>query len=146
MKNKNYDFNWELNLDKIIEEDKERAREIIENITDVYEENNDLMIEYTYSCKEYNSDECLRRMRIPLKKKLENIKCAKHDQYGCSSHTCMIVVAAYLLYLDRKNNFYKNVLDDVDVWADETEIEEKNATIDWMEKSIDIYMSVYGCF
>ncbi len=26
------------------------------------------------------------------------------------------------------------------------EIEEKNAAIDWMEKSINIYMSVYGCF
>lgn len=26
------------------------------------------------------------------------------------------------------------------------EIKEKNAAIDWMEKSINIYMSVYGCF
>lgn len=26
------------------------------------------------------------------------------------------------------------------------EIEEKNAAIDWMEKSINIYMPVYGCF
>ena len=47
----------------------------------------------------------------------------------------------YIVTLENENKRQNN-----EIKVYKTEIEEKNTTIDWMEKSIDIYMSVYGCF
>lgn len=46
----------------------------------------------------------------------------------------------YIITLENENKRQNN-----EIKTYKKEIEEKNATIDWMEKSIEIYMSIYGC-
>ena len=130
MENRNYDFEWGMDIDKISEFEKAQAENLVSRnlIKDVYKENNNIIIEYLFKCQDSfisnlsDTRNLIKKMKVPLKSKnLLSIKCAKHNEYNCKFSTCIIIAAAYLFYLNRKNNFYNNVIDDIDVWEFEEE-------------------------
>jgi len=133
---KQYDFIWEIEDETLIEENKEIANELISlgYIKDVYLLDGKVIIEYTFDCKNsfiftiLNKEEVVKKIKAPLKiKDLSKFKCKNQEECNCTFDSCIIIIAAYIFYKNRKNSYYNNILEDVDIWDNfDDEIEEEN--------------------
>ena len=138
-------FEWNLDLSKISDFEKEKARELINQnmIKDVYLENNYVVIEYSFQCQESfisnlsTPEHNIKKMKLPITlSDVLRVQCRDKINYQCKFKSCIITIAGYLYYKDKKNNYYNNVLEDYDVWEDETTNEQSN------DKKIDSYEEI----
>lgn len=128
---KNYDFEWDVHTDNISDFEMQKAKELLNlnMIQDVYENNNYVTIEYLFNCKNsfienLSTDAVVKKMKVPMKLS-KKTRCGYAESYNCKFEMCIVILAAYLFYTDRKNNYYNNVIEDFDVWEEEDEVEEK---------------------
>lgn len=145
------DFEWNLDISTVSDFEKEKANELLKNgmIKNVYLENEIVVIEYSFQCQESfisnlsSENHTVKKMKLPLKvNKVSSIKCKDKVFYQCKFNCCIIVLAGYLYYLNKKNDYYSNVIDNFDVWNDEEEtdiqVEDKYEEIT-KENILDIF-------
>ena len=148
-------FEWNLDIKDISEFEMNRARELVKNrqIKDVYLEDKYIVVEYTFQCQELfisnlsAATHNIKKMRFPVSiTDICKIKCNNKVNYQCKFKTCIIVLAGYLFYLDKKNNYYSNVIDEYDIWDEDETIEniEDQYETATQENILDIFLLFFS--
>lgn len=132
---RNYNFDWNYDIEKVPDTERVMAQKIINNhlIKDVFEQNGYIQIEYTFYCKQTFADQkpyamdTTKVIKIPMKMSNNlGVKCGKSKENNCFGKVCVLIVAAYMFYAKRRNDYYSNIIDDVDIWGDDEIEEDKN--------------------
>lgn len=138
------DFEWNLDLTGISEFEEKKANELVKQnmIKDVYLENNYIVIEYFFQCQESfisnlsTQNHNVKKMKLPQKlTDIKRIQCKDKINYQCKFHCCIIALAGYLFYQNKKNDYYSNVIDNYDVWDEDYTIE--NDIVDNYEEATE---------